>query len=98
MQAFTFLLGGYETTASALGFTIVLLSSNPDKVAKLAQVILSERTADTRSSAILHSDCPVLAVSSDLSASPSQELDNFGRARTPVNADLERLPYTQVGA
>ena len=36
-QAFTFLLGGYETTASALSFTIYLLSANPDKATRLAQ-------------------------------------------------------------
>ena len=38
LQAFGFLLGGYETTASSLGFTIYNLSANPDKAAKLAQV------------------------------------------------------------
>ena len=38
VQGFSFLLGGYETTASALGFTIYNLSANPDKAAKLAQV------------------------------------------------------------
>ena len=30
--------GGYETTASALGFTIYNLAANPDKAAKLMQV------------------------------------------------------------
>ena len=37
MQAFTFLLGGYETTASSLAFAVYLLSANPDKAARLAQ-------------------------------------------------------------
>ena len=32
------LQGGYETTASALGFTIYNLAANPDKAAKLMQV------------------------------------------------------------
>ena len=30
--------GGYETTASALGFTIYNLAANPDKAAKLMKV------------------------------------------------------------
>ena len=38
LQAFSFLLGGYETTASSLGFTIYNLSANPDKAAKLTEV------------------------------------------------------------
>ncbi|CAK0764599.1 hypothetical protein CVIRNUC_003174 [Coccomyxa viridis] len=38
-QAFGFLLGGYETTASALGFTIYSLAANPDKAAKLMQEV-----------------------------------------------------------
>lgn len=37
-QAFTFLLAGYETTATALGFTLYCLGANPDKAAKLTQV------------------------------------------------------------
>ena len=32
--------GGYETTASALGFTIYNLAANPDKATKLMQVRL----------------------------------------------------------
>ena len=32
--------GGYETTASALGFTIYNLAANPDKAAKLMEVRL----------------------------------------------------------
>ena len=32
--------GGYETTASALGFTIYNLAANADKAAKLMQVCL----------------------------------------------------------
>ena len=38
------LQGGYETTASALGFTIYNLSANPDKVAKLMKVLTSADT------------------------------------------------------
>ena len=38
LQTFSFLLGGYETTASSLGFTIYNLSANPDKAAKLTEV------------------------------------------------------------
>ncbi|BDA42318.1 Cytochrome P450 3A24 [Coccomyxa sp. Obi] len=38
-QAFGFLLAGYETTASALAFTIYNLSANPDKAAKLIQEV-----------------------------------------------------------
>lgn len=37
MQAETFLLGGYETTASAISFTCYLLATHPDKLAKLLQ-------------------------------------------------------------
>jgi cytochrome P450 len=37
LQAFGFLLAGYETTASALAFTIYNLSANPDKAARLMQ-------------------------------------------------------------
>ncbi|KAK9901608.1 hypothetical protein WJX75_004612 [Coccomyxa subellipsoidea] len=38
-QAFGFLLAGYETTASALAFTIYNLSANPDKAARLMQEV-----------------------------------------------------------
>ncbi|KAK9820578.1 hypothetical protein WJX72_011843 [[Myrmecia] bisecta] len=38
-QAFSFLLAGYETTASALGYTVYCLSGNPDKQAKLLREI-----------------------------------------------------------
>lgn len=37
-QAFTFLLAGYETTASALAFTIYSLAKHPEKTEKLIQV------------------------------------------------------------
>ena len=38
------LQGGYETTASALGFTIYNLAANPDKAAKLMKVRTSADT------------------------------------------------------
>ena len=38
------LQGGYETTASALGFTIYNLAANPDKAAKLMKVLTSADT------------------------------------------------------
>ncbi|EIE24557.1 cytochrome P450 [Coccomyxa subellipsoidea C-169] len=38
-QAFTFLLAGYETTASALAFTIYTLAKHPEKTEKLIQEI-----------------------------------------------------------
>ena len=37
-QAFTFLLAGYETTASGLAFTAYCLAANPEKMAKLSEV------------------------------------------------------------
>jgi cytochrome P450 len=39
-QAFTFLLAGYETTASALAFAIYTLAKHPDKTEKLVKVLL----------------------------------------------------------
>ncbi len=41
-QANTFLLAGYDTTASALASTCYLLSNNPDKQAKLLQARLAQ--------------------------------------------------------
>ncbi|CAL8467564.1 g7102 [Coccomyxa elongata] len=38
-QAFTFLLAGYETTASALAFTIYTLAKHPDKTEKLVKEV-----------------------------------------------------------
>ena len=38
-QAFTFLLAGYETTASGLAFTTYCLAANPGKMAKLLEVV-----------------------------------------------------------
>ncbi|KAK9828027.1 hypothetical protein WJX81_001818 [Elliptochloris bilobata] len=38
-QAFTFLLAGYETTASALAFTVYCIAANPDKCEKLLQEV-----------------------------------------------------------
>ena len=46
------LQGGYETTASALGFTIYNLAANPDKAAKLMKVLTSADTG--RHSFIIH--------------------------------------------
>lgn len=45
-QAFTFLLAGYETTASALAFTVYSLAKHPEKTARLLQEVDSLGSAN----------------------------------------------------
>jgi hypothetical protein len=110
MQAFGFLLAGYETTASSLAFTIYNLSCHPDKTAKLMQVGQECLPCPANKS-----NCPFTAQLSLLQKShtqtklldtweyrladaweSAQEIDAFGRDKVPGNRDLEQLPYVQA--